>query len=128
MLSGVIVTHASLARALRDAAASVAGEASHLETVSNDGLSPEQILQEVRAAVQRAGGDGCILFVDLLGGSCATSCLQALRGIPNARVITGVNLAMLADFVARRQDFDLDAMVARLLQRGHASIQELKGS
>ena len=127
MLSGVIVTHANLAQALRDAAARVAGDASHLETVSNDGLAPGEILQQVREAVRRAGGDGCILFVDLLGGSCATSCLQALRDIPNARVVTGVNLAMLADFVARRNDFDLDAMVARLLQRGHSSIQELKG-
>ena len=129
MLSGVIVTHSSLARGLRDAAAAVAGDAAHLEVVSNEGLSLEQLVQAVRDAVGRAGGEGCILFADLTGGTCAVSCLEALRGLRGARLLTGVNLAMLADFVARRDDpeITLDAMVERLLTRGHAAIQELKG-
>jgi mannose/fructose-specific phosphotransferase system component IIA len=127
MLSGIIVTHARLAAALREAVTGIAGEVDHLETISNNGLGPEQIAARVREALDRAAGQDCIVFVDLSGGSCATSSLQALRDRPGVRIVTGVNLPMLVDFVLRRDDLDLDAMVQRLLQRGHASIQELKG-
>jgi hypothetical protein len=34
---------------------------------------------------------------------------------------------MLADFVLRRDDHDLDTLVARMLERGRRSVQELKG-
>ena len=128
MLSAIIVTHASLAQALQEAAVKITGDASQIATISNDGLSADQIIAQVRAALDRATGDGTIVFVDLSGGSCATSSLQALRDRPGVRVLTGVNLPMLIDFVLRRADLGLDAMVARLLQRGQSSIQELKGN
>lgn len=128
MLAGIIVTHGDLARALRAAAATIAGDVSRLEVVSNDGLTPEALLAEVQAAVDRAGDEGAVVFSDLGGGSCATACQLALRGNPQVRLVTGVNLPMLVDFVLRRGDLDLDAMVARLLQRGQSSIQELEPS
>ena len=126
LLSGIIVTHGGLAAALRSAAASIAGDASQIEIVSNDGLSSESLLRDVRAALERAGGDGCVIFTDLSGSSCATASLSVLRESPQVRVVTGVNLPMLVDFLLRRSDLDLDALVTRLLQRGHASIQELR--
>jgi len=127
MLSAVIVTHANLAQALLEAAARVAGgEVSNLETLSNDGLGPEELTARVGAAVARASGDGCIVFVDLIGSSCATACAPLLHGSPCLRILSGVNLPMVVDFVLRRADLDLDAMVQRLLQRGQGSIQELR--
>lgn len=126
MLAGVIVTHAGLAEALRDAALHIAGDATDLEIVSNDGLSAEQLAERVRGVLDRRGGEGCIVFTDMGGGSCATASLLLIRNYPNARLVTGVNLPMLVDFVLRRADLDLDAMVKRLLQRGLSSIQELR--
>ena len=129
MLSAIIVTHAALAQALREAAASIAGDVDHLEIISNVGLGPEEIVQRVREAIDReTQSEGCIVFCDLSGGSCATSSLLALHGHPRVRLLTGVNLPMLIDFVLRRHDLGLDAMAARLVQRGQSSIQELKGS
>jgi PTS system mannose-specific IIA component len=128
MLSAIIVTHGRLAEVLRDAAASIAGDASGVEVLSNDGLAAEPLLATLRAAVARTGGAGCIIFTDLGGGSCATASLLALRDAPQVRLVTGVNLPMLVDFLLRRNDLDLDALVTRLVQRGHASIQELHRS
>jgi len=128
MVSGVIVTHGGLAEALRSAAGSIAGDTRQIEIVSNDGLSAETLLRDVRAALARVGDGGCVIFTDLGGGSCATASLSVLRESPHVRLVTGVNLPMLVDFLLRRNDLDLDALVARLLQRGHASIQELRGS
>jgi mannose/fructose-specific phosphotransferase system component IIA len=126
-LAGVIVTHAGLASALRDAAAAVAGDAAGLEPLSNEGLGPEALAERVRATVDALGADGTIVFVDSRGSSCAASCIAALRHDPRVRVVSGVNLPMLVDFLLRRRDHDLDGLVERLLQRGRDSVQLLKG-
>ncbi|MFQ5600747.1 MAG: PTS sugar transporter subunit IIA [Candidatus Krumholzibacteriia bacterium] len=127
-LAGVIVTHAGLATALRDATARVAGDVARLETISNEGLSPQEVGARVRDTVDSMGAGGCIVFVDFRGGSCATSCVGALREHQNVRVLTGVNLPMLIDFVLRRGDHDIDSMVDRLVRRGRDAVQVLKGS
>lgn len=126
LLAGVIVTHAGLATALNEAVARVAGDSAGLVTVSNEGCSADEIRARVAAALDGRHDDGTIVFVDLAGGSCAVASLVALEDRDHVRILSGVNLAMLVDFALRRGDLSLDAMVERLLQRGKASIQELK--
>jgi len=126
-LSGVIVAHGPLAEALRAAASQVVGEVTALDVVSNHGGSLEDMAAEVRAAIDRLGPRPCIVFVDSRGSSCATSSLGALVDFPHVRILSGVNLPMLVDFLLRRDDHDLDGMVARLLERGRNSVQLLKG-
>jgi mannose PTS system EIIA component len=43
-----------------------------------------------------------VLFVDLPGGSCLSSAIRLARGRGELAVVTGVNLAMLLDFVFHR--------------------------
>lgn len=126
-LMGVIVTHAQLGQALLDAASRVAGDTQGLATLSNDDLSLEALGQRLRQLVLERAPAGCIVFVDSLGSSCAVCSLQALQDLRQVRVISGVNLPMLVDFLLRRRDQDLDAMVERLLQRGRSSVSLLKG-
>ncbi len=129
MLFGLIVTHGALAAALRDSAARIAGDVSQLEIVSNDALSVEGLHARVHEAVDRLDtGAGGIIFTDLAGGSCAVACRMVLQQHPRVRLVTGINLPMLVDFVLRRGDLELDALVLRLLQRGQSSIQELGGA
>ncbi len=81
----------------------------------------------MRETLEAVRAEGCIVFVDSRGSSCANACLLAVRDLPDVRVIAGVNLSMVADFALRRNDHTLDAMVERLLVRGRNAVQELRG-
>ena len=72
-LAGVIVTHAGMAQALRQAVFSVAGEVPGLEAVSNADLGPEELGEHVRRLVDRLVAEGCVVFVDSRGSSCAAA-------------------------------------------------------
>ena len=125
-LAAIIVTHGALAVALRDAVQQVTGDARGIDPVTNEGLSGDALVRQLRDIIQAVQAEGCIVFVDSRGSSCANSCLQAVRGLPGVRVISGVNLPMVMDFAARRNDFNLDDMVERLTQRGRDAVQELR--
>jgi mannose/fructose-specific phosphotransferase system component IIA len=127
-VAGLIVTHARLAAALQEAAGTIAGDTTWLEVVSNDGASPEELEQRVRAALVRIGPGPAVVFTDLGGGSCAVACRTVLADLPQTRLVTGVNLPILVDFLLRRRDLGVDALVERLVQRGRSSIQELRGA
>lgn len=99
-LRGVIVSHAAVAQALVAAVKAITGIDSALTPVSNEGCGTEQLGHRLREAV---GTGPAVLFVDLPGGSCFTSSARyAKQGGAEIAVVTGVNLAMLLDFVFHR--------------------------
>jgi mannose/fructose-specific phosphotransferase system component IIA len=98
-LRGIIVSHAAVAQALVAAVRAITGIDSALTAVSNEGCGTEQLAERLRDAV----GEGpALLFVDLPGGSCMTSSTRYARQHADIAVVTGVNLAMLLDFVFHR--------------------------
>ena len=98
-LKGVIVSHAAVAQALVAAVAAITGIEGALVPVSNEGCGTEALAERLRDAV----GDGpAVLFVDLPGGSCLTSSARYAKQHADVAVVTGVNLAMLLDFVFHR--------------------------
>ena len=48
------------------------------------------------------GNTPAVVFVDMPSGSCLLAAVRRLAGAPGARVVTGVNLAMLLEFVFDR--------------------------
>ncbi|HYU08560.1 MAG TPA: hypothetical protein VEK77_04170 [Gemmatimonadales bacterium] len=98
-LRGVIVSHAAVAQALVSAVTAITGIEGALTPVSNEGCGTEALAERLRQAV----GEGpAVLFVDLPGGSCLTSSLRYAKQHADIAVVTGVNLAMLLDFVFHR--------------------------
>jgi|SRR5688572_18831286 len=98
-LRGVIVSHAAVAEALVAAVYAITGVNDALVPVSNEGCDQDAL----RARLDEAtASQPAILFVDLPGGSCLTSSLRFARGRAELAVVTGVNLAMLLDFVFHR--------------------------
>jgi mannose/fructose-specific phosphotransferase system component IIA len=95
-LRGVVVCHGALARALVDAAESISGITGVLVPVSNTGCDRESLEDRVAEAV---GDRPSVVFVDMASGSCLFAVLKRMRTLPDVRVVTGVNLAMLVDFV-----------------------------
>jgi mannose/fructose-specific phosphotransferase system component IIA len=98
-LRGVVVCHGSLAGALVQAAEQISGLEGVLLPVSNTGCDRGALEDRILAAVD---GHPAVVFVDLASGSCLVAVLKRLRDEQLVKVVTGVNLAMLVDFVFHR--------------------------
>lgn len=118
-LRGVIVSHAAVGEALVRAVSVITGLGESLVAVSNDGCDPETLRSRLDAAV----GEGpAVVFVDLPGGSCLTQTMRLAAGRPELAVVTGVNLAMLLEFVFHRDLSAADA-ARRAAEAGGRAIQ-----
>ena len=117
-LRGVVIAHGPMATAMVDAVRRIAGDAADvLQPLSNDGKSPG----ELRTALDELiGDDPVVLFVDLQAGSCGMAALSSCRD-GGRRVVCGVNLPMLLDFVFHR-DLPIDDVVNRAIEKGRSSI------
>ena len=122
-LRGIVFAHGQMAEGMVDAARRIAG-VSHdvLVSLSNEGLTPESMLQEVEAL---ATDKPVVVFTDLLSGSCAMAARLSSREHPERAVICGVNLPMLLDFVFHRE-MPLPELLERLVSKGRSGIQALQ--
>jgi mannose/fructose-specific phosphotransferase system component IIA len=87
--------------------------------VSNTGCDRDALEDRVLAAVDRRPA---VVFVDLASGSCLFAVLKRLRTEPSVKVVTGVNLAMLVDFVFHRSLSPTEA-ATRAVAAGEKSIR-----
>jgi mannose/fructose-specific phosphotransferase system component IIA len=118
-LQGVVVCHGTLAGALVQAAEQISGLRGVLAPVSNTGCDLDMLEERVLAAVN---GRPAVVFVDLASGSCLFAVLKRLRSEPSVKVVTGVNLAMLVDFVFHRSLSPAEA-AGRAAAAGEKSIR-----
>jgi mannose/fructose-specific phosphotransferase system component IIA len=118
-LRGVVVCHGALAGALVQAAEQISGLGGALIPVSNIGCDRETLEERVLAAVD---GRPAVVFVDLASGSCLFAVLKRLRTEQLVKVVTGVNLAMLVDFVFHRSLSPAEA-ATRAAAAGEKSIR-----
>jgi mannose/fructose-specific phosphotransferase system component IIA len=118
-LRGVVVSHAELASSLVSAVRAISGVEDALVPVSNEGCDPKALAARIDAAI---GGKPAILFVDLPGGSCLTSAIRLARGRAEVAIVTGVNLAMLLDFVFHRDVSPAEA-AGRAVEAGARAIR-----
>ena len=98
-IAGVVVGHARLAAALIEAVETIAGTDTGLVAVSNADCDRGSLEQRVLAAI---GGRPAIVFIDMPSGSCHVAVMRQLKSLADVRVVTGVNLAMLLEFVFHR--------------------------
>lgn len=98
-LKGVVAAHGGVATALVQAVESISGISGALTAVSNTDCDRGKLEERIHQAI--AGGPA-VLFVDMPSGSCLFASLARFKQEPNVQVVTGVNLAMLVDFVFHR--------------------------
>jgi mannose/fructose-specific phosphotransferase system component IIA len=118
-LRGVVVCHGKLAGALVEAAESISGVTGALVPVSNSDCDRNLLEERVAEAVD---GRHAVVFVDLASGSCLFAVLKRLRALEGVRIVTGVNLAMLVDFVFHR-DLAPEAAAERAAAAGAKAIR-----
>jgi mannose/fructose-specific phosphotransferase system component IIA len=119
LLRGIIVSHAAVAEALVAAVYAITGVEGALVPVSNEGCDQDALKQRL---LEAAAGQPAVLFVDLPGGSCLTSSIRFARGRAELAVVTGVNLAMLLDFVFHRDVLPAEA-ARRAVESGAKAIK-----
>lgn len=98
-LPGVVVAHGELAAALVAETERISGQVGILRPVSNTACGREQIEERVRDAV---GAGPAVIFVDMPCGSCYFAAMRVGRERSDVRVVSGVNLPMLLDFVNQK--------------------------
>lgn len=125
MIHGVVVTHGRVAAELVSVVESILGPGQGLTPLSNHGLGAPDLTAAVRAACTEAvaaDARGLLLFVDDMAGSCAVACRIAASAAPGAKVLSGVNLAMLLDFCTWRDSLQTGELARRLVEKGREAI------
>ena len=117
-IHGVVVCHGDLARALIDAAEGISGVRGRLVAVSNTGCDRTALEQRIVDAV---GGRPSIVFLDMPSGSCVFAAMKRLAALPDVRMVTGVNLAMLLDFILSG-DVSVEIAAGRAVETGAKAI------
>ncbi|MEO8138402.1 MAG: PTS mannose transporter subunit IID [Gemmatimonadota bacterium] len=118
---GVVVAHGVLAAALVGEAERISGERGVLAAVSNSECGPEDIERRLADAV---GAGPAVIFVDMPCGSCFFAAMKTARNRSDIRVVTGVNLPMLLDFVSHRTLPPADG-AARAAGKGSDAIRQV---
>jgi mannose/fructose-specific phosphotransferase system component IIA len=121
MLRGVVACHGRLAEALIDATERISGVSGALVAVTNTDCDRGLIERRIADAV---GPGPAVVFTDLASGSCLIAAATLARRQAEGRitVVTGVNLAMLIDFVFHRE-LPLAEVTARIAGSGRQAIQ-----
>jgi PTS system mannose-specific IIA component len=96
MIGLVLVTHGTLALALRDAMEHVVGKQTNVATVcvESDAGFDSQRAEIAQRMSEVNSGDGVILLTDMFGGT-PSNLAMSLRGDSGVEIIGGVNLPML---------------------------------
>lgn len=118
-LRGVVVAHGAVADALIRSAESISGVTGALQPISNSDCDRALLESRLAGAI---GAGPAVIFVDLPSGSCLFAALHRFHGDPGVKVVTGVNLAMLVDFVFHR-DLTPLAAAERASQAGVRAIK-----
>ncbi|MCW5828699.1 MAG: PTS sugar transporter subunit IIA [Deltaproteobacteria bacterium] len=105
MIGIVIVTHASLGQALREAVEFIAGKQEQVEVVGQGVSDPPQVSSEqLKAAIKKVdAGEGVLILTDMFGGTPSNVSLAFLEP-ERVEVLSGVNLPMLLKMVTSRQN------------------------
>lgn len=118
-LRGVVVCHGGLASALVDAVEQITGLTGRLVPISNTDCDRDGLEQRIADTI---AGLPAVVFVDMPSGSCLFAALHRLRNEPHVKVVTGVNLAMLIDFVFHPDEPPTEA-AARAVATGERAIK-----
>lgn len=123
MVRGILVTHGQLGRELLQAAAQIYGQVEGVAALGNDGLG----LVELRRRLEAALGEGeepVFVFLDVVGGSCCHAALALREAHPRLRLVAGVNLPMILEFLHHRGRVGPDELLERVLSRGRDAVRE----
>jgi mannose PTS system EIIA component len=130
-IAGLIITHGMFGKELLKSVEMIMGEQ---EDVNALGLSLGESVDELRSTAesvilenQMAGMD-TILLVDILGGSPSNVALYLLKKYKNIKLITGVNMLVLIEFLQSRESNELDDLMNLMINSGTEGIKKFENN
>ncbi|OYV73745.1 MAG: hypothetical protein B7Z72_01805 [Gemmatimonadetes bacterium 21-71-4] len=121
----IVAGHADFAIGLVSAVEAITGLGHMFVPLAVPTLSTADIEALLRETMQRTGVR--VLFTDLHAGSCTMAARRILHGMPDAVLVSGVNLPALLDFAFA--DAHLVPTAARhAAERGRAAIDAVEGT
>ncbi len=122
-ITGIVVTHGQLGEELLKTVRLIVGEIYDCYALSGSDLGDEKTVESIRGILDANNTKKAVVFVDYFGGSCGASCVRATRGLEGVKVISGVNLPVLLDFVTKQGMMGFDEIVDHLIKRGRESVK-----
>ena len=122
---GIIVTHGRLAEELLRTAELIIGTVEDCFAISGSDLCDEELIRRIRGIILESGREHAVIFVDYFGGSCCINSARAIDGIGGVKVVSGVNLPLLLDFLTKQGTMGFEEMISHLVSRGSESIKVL---
>jgi len=125
----LIVTHATLGRALIESAEFILGSTiENIASVSIDIKEPaETLIKKIKKGIKEVNNtNGVIIFTDMFGGTPSNLSYSFLEE-GAVEVISGVNLPILLKAVSIRNKQDLSTAAATLVDHGKKSISLASG-
>ncbi len=115
----IVAAHGQLGAGMVSAVAQITGRGSVFVPLSNAGLGREQLEALLRERLDETGVR--IVFTDLPAGSWTIAARRLQREQPELVVVTGVNLAMLLEFVFHESVTPLEAAAAAV-EKGRSAM------
>ena len=122
----LIAGHGDFAAGLLSAVVQISGRDDVFVTLTNRGLSAQDVERTMREAVESHGLG--VVFTDLPAGSCTMAARRLQRQQPGLVVVMGANLATLLDFVFASDDDAPPAAARHAAEKGRASLVVSEGA
>lgn len=122
MIKLLLITHPGIGPTLLKEAVSVCGKQpleAHCIEAGPD-ADPDQLLEQARQRHQQSAEKGLLVITDLFGSTpCNIAC--KLKGLPQTRVVSGLNLPMLIKLF-NYPELSLDELTQKALDGGKKGI------
>ena len=128
MISILLVTHGLFSAGILNGAELVFGPQEDIEEISlkiEDNV--DDFAQKVaKKAMSLDNGEGVLIFVDMIGGSPANVVGRFIQDVDNIECISGLNLPMLLEALATRNNMNLKELKDACIQAGKEGILDFK--
>ena len=122
----LLIAHRGLGEGLLTAAETILGERPPIDLLSNEGLSPEELGQQIDTWLKRNPGPALIL-TDLGFGSCCQTARRVTRNNGEVGILAGINLPVLLAAARSRELEDLESLMNHLADRAAGSVEQYLG-
>lgn len=116
----LIAGHGDFAAGLLSAVVQISGRDDVFVTLTNRGLSAQDVERTMREQVEARGLQ--VVFTDLPAGSCTMAARRLQRQHPEMVVVMGANLATLLDFVFASDEDSPPNAARHAAEKGRAAL------